>query len=250
MNYSGIDLHSNNSVVVVSDEGDRVLYRRRLPNELSLVLSALEAYRSELAGIAVESTYNWYWLVDGLQAAGYRVHLVNTSAVKQYEGLKHSDDDSDAAHLAHLLRLGILPTGYVCPPGLRALRDVARKRLQLTRSRVSHILAVENIIARQTGTRIKGEAVKRLAAEDLQRLGQGPDVTLALASNVAVIQTLNAQIAKLERRLREAVQPCEDYQLLTTTPGIGEILAPLSRLGVHRGCTWRKPLLPGSQTLL
>lgn len=225
MNYSGIDLHSNNSVVVVSDEADRVLCRRRVPNELSLVLNTLEPYRAQLAGVAVESTYNWYWLVDGLQAAGYRVHLVNTSAIKQYEGLKHSDDDSDAAHLAHLLRLGILPTGYICPAAQRALRDLARKRLQLIRSRTAHILAVENIVARQTGTRIKGEAVKRLSAEALHRLGQCPDVTLAVSANVAVIQTLNAQIESVETRLRETVRPREEFKVLTSAPGIGEILA-------------------------
>src|SRR5919106_228317 len=191
MNYSGIDLHSNNCVVSVSDETDRVLCRRRLPNELAAVLALLEPYRAELAGVVVESTYNWYWLVDGLQAAGYRVHLANTAAIKQYEGLKHSDDDSDAAHLAQLLRLGILATGYISPPAERALRDLARKRLQLTYSRTAHILSVENILARQTGGRISGEAVKRLDEEALQKFGQCADVTLAMSANVAVIQILN-----------------------------------------------------------
>jgi transposase len=225
MNYSGIDLHSNNCVVVVSDEADRVLCKRRVPNELSTVLALLEPYRAELAGVVVESTYNWYWLVDGLQGAGYRVHLANTSAIKQYEGLKHTDDDSDAAHLAHLLRLGILPTGYICPQRERALRDLSRKRLQLTRSRTAHILSVENIVARQTGGRISGEAVKRLDSEGLQELGQCPDVTLAMSANVAVIQTLNAQIQKLEARLRKEVRPRAEFKVLTTTPGIAEILA-------------------------
>lgn len=225
MNYSGIDLHSNNCVVAVSDETDRILCRRRLPNDLATVLALLEPYRAELAGVVVESTYNWYWLVDGLQAAGYRVHLANTSAIKQYEGLKHSDDDSDAAHLAHLLRLGILPTGYVSPPAERALRDLARKRLQLTYSRTAHILSVENIIARQTGARISGQAIKRLDDEALHELEQCADVTLAMSANVAVIQTLNEQISRLERRLREAVKPRDEFKVLTTTPGIGEILA-------------------------
>jgi len=31
-------------------------------------------------------------LVDGLQEEGYKVHLANPSAIKQYEGLKHTDD--------------------------------------------------------------------------------------------------------------------------------------------------------------
>src|SRR3979490_3149713 len=131
MMYSGIDLHSNNSVIAIIDDGDRVVAQKRLPNDVTKIVGFLARWQEQLAGVGVESTYNWYWLVDGLQAAGYRMHLVNTCAVKQYEGLKHSDDDSDAAHLAHLLRLGILPTGYICPPPARALRDLSRKRLQL-----------------------------------------------------------------------------------------------------------------------
>ncbi len=225
MKYSGIDLHSNNSVIVVSDEADRMVCKRRVPNELGAVLGVLEAHRAELAGVVVESTYNWYWLVDGLQAAGYRVHLANTAAIKQYEGLKHGDDDSDAAHLAQLLRLGILPSGYICPPRERAVRDLARKRLQLVRSRTAHILSVENIVARQSGGHIKGNAVKQLKIEELHQLKLGEDVTLAMAANVAVIQTLNTQIDELEKRLRERVQPRAEFKLLNSAPGIGEILA-------------------------
>jgi transposase len=225
MKYSGIDLHSTNSVVVVSDETDRIVCKRRVPNELGAVLATLAPYGEELAGVVVESTYNWYWLVDGLQAAGYRMHLANTAAIKQYDGLKHSGDESDAAHLAQLLRLGILPTGYICPPGERALRDLARKRLQLGRSRTSHILAVENIVARQTGARMSGREVKQLTVQALQEWGQPEDVRLAVGANVAVIGTLNAQIDKLEARLRERVKPRAEFKLLTSTPGIGEVLA-------------------------
>jgi hypothetical protein len=66
MKFSGIDLHSNNSVVVVSDEEDRIVYQKRLPNNLEQIRAALAPYRDELAGVVVESTYNWYFLVDGL----------------------------------------------------------------------------------------------------------------------------------------------------------------------------------------
>src|ERR1700730_14233901 len=201
--FSGIDLHSNNSVVVVSDEADRIVYRQRLPNELSAILQGLEPHRSELVGVVVESTYNWYWLVDGLQAAGYRVHLANPAAIKRYEGIKHSGDETDAAYLAHLLRLKILPTGYICPPGERALRDLARKRSQLVRSRTAHVLAVENGFARETGARLSSNVIKRLEAAGLGEFGLGEDVTCALAANVAVIQALNAEIGKLETRLRQ-----------------------------------------------
>lgn len=125
MLFCGIDLHSNNSVVVISDENDKVLYSKRHPNNLEQICAALIPYRAELFGVVVESTFNWYWLVDGLQDAGYAIHLANTTAIKQYDGLKHRGDESDARHLAHLLRLGLLPEGHIMPKAVRAVRTSA-----------------------------------------------------------------------------------------------------------------------------
>ena len=96
MKYTGIDLHSNNSVVTVIDETDKVVAQKRLPNDLAMILNYLEPHKAETAGVVVESNYNWYWLVDGLQEAGYTVHLANITAIKKYDGLKHSGDETDA----------------------------------------------------------------------------------------------------------------------------------------------------------
>jgi len=106
--YVGIDLHSSNSVLVIADEKDKVVFERRLRNDLPRILAALAPYREQIDAVAVESTFNWYWLVDGLMEAGYAVKLVNTAAVKKYDGMKYTSDEHDARHLAHLLRLGIL----------------------------------------------------------------------------------------------------------------------------------------------
>ena len=215
MNYSGIDLHSNNSVVTVIDDEDRIVAEKRLPNDLSKILAFLLPWRATLVGVVVESTFNWYWLVDALQAAGFKVHLANTTAIKKYDGLKHSGDEADARHLAHLLRLGILPSGTILPPEQRAVRDLSRKRIQLVRSRTTHILAVENIAARQHGARISSNQVKRLDAEAVSRMGLPADVELAVESNVAVIATQNEQIDRLEKRLQENVKARTDYGLRT-----------------------------------
>lgn len=101
----------------------------------------------------------------------YDVKLANTVAMKRYDGLKHSDDGDDAAHLAHLLRLGILATGYIHPPAERALRDLARKRVQLVRMRTQPVLSVENILARETGGRLSSAAVQRLTVDAVRRWG-------------------------------------------------------------------------------
>ena len=144
--YCGIDLHSNNHVVVVIDEEDRRVYEKRIQNDLALTLNALQPYRETLQGIAVESTFNWYWLVDGLQSHGFHLQLVNTAAVKQYDGLKYSGDHHDAYFLAHLMRLGILPTGYIYPKEQRAVRDLLRRRLSLVRTASTQLISVQSQI--------------------------------------------------------------------------------------------------------
>jgi transposase len=198
MKYSAIDLHSNNSMVVVTDESDRVIVEKRVANDLSVILSFLVPHQEELAGVVVESTFNWYWLVDSLQAAGFTVHLANTTAIKKYAGLKHSNDETDARHFAHLLRLGILPTGTILPKEQRSTRDLARKRMQLVRNRTAHIIAVENITAREQGLRLSSNQVKRLTSEAVERMPMPADVLLAMKTNFAIIAALDTQIDLLE----------------------------------------------------
>src|SRR4051794_19652826 len=145
--YGGIDLHANNSVIVLLNEQDEVIYQKRLPNALPTILEQLAPYHTEIKGLVVESTYNWYWLVDGLMEADYRVHLANPAAMQQYSGLKYTDDHSDARWLAHLLRLGVLPEGYIYPKAERAVRDLLRKRAHLVRQHTANVLSVQNIMA-------------------------------------------------------------------------------------------------------
>jgi transposase len=136
---------------------------------------------------------------------GYQVHLANPAAITQYERLKYSGDFTDAAHLAQLLRLGLLAEGYIYPAEERPVRDLARKRMQLVRCRTARILAIENLMARQTGSRMTGEMIKRSGEEQVDGFGFAPDVALAMKANLAVMQTLQSEIAVLKRRLAERV---------------------------------------------
>ena len=158
--YGAIDLHSTNNVMVVINEHDQVVYQKRLPNDLSLIAQQLSSYRRSLEGIVVESTYNWYWLVDGLMEKGYRLHLANTAAIQQYNGLKYTDDHSDARWLAHLLRLGVLPDGYIYPKEERAVRDLLRERGELVHQRTANLLSIQSLISRTTGNSISARTSK------------------------------------------------------------------------------------------
>ena len=139
--YTGIDLHSNNGFYGIRNEKGERIFQKKLPNDLPRVLKILEPFKKDIKVIAVESTYNWYWLVDGLMDAGYPVELANPAGMQQYDGLKHADDKSDAFFLAELLRLNILPKGYIYPREERAVRDMLRRRMMLVQQRTTHILS-------------------------------------------------------------------------------------------------------------
>ncbi len=223
--YGGMDLHSTNVVTQLIDEQDKVIYRKKQGCDLEQIVRGLETLKDDIEGLAVESTYNWYWLVDGLIDAGYCVHLVNTAAVKQYEGLKYTDDDSDAFWLAHLLRLGILPTGYIYPKQSRAVRDLLRKRGQLVRQRTAHVLSIENLYTRNTGSRPSCNAVKALSQEQIQQQFGDPNVALAIDSNRVIMTALDQQIKVLEQAILKQAQLDDRYRYLLTISGVGQVLA-------------------------
>jgi transposase len=223
--YAAIDLHSNNGVLVILDEKDQVIYEKRLPNELEVVLSALAPYRDQVQAIAVESTFNWYWLVDGLMAAGYDVRLVNTVAVKVYDGIKYSGDEEDAWRLAHLLRLGILPTGYIYPKEERAVRDLLRKRAQLVRCRTLQLLSMESWVNRHSGEGISARKVRGLTDVAIQDMAGGnSNGLLSMQSSRAVLNCVDEQIQRLEKEILRQAKLKPAFEKLLTVDGVGRIL--------------------------
>jgi transposase len=223
--YGAIDLHSNNSVTVLLNEKDEMEYKKKLPNDLRAILSQLDPFKDRIDGIAVESTYNWYWLVDGLQQAGYRVHLVNTNASGQYNGLKYVDDEDDARWLAHLLRLGILPEGYIYPKEERGVRDLLRKRAQLVRHQTSHLLSLQNLFSRNTGGRISSDQLKAITSDQIGTIFEEPERVMAMRSSWNVLQCLRSEIGRLEMEVKKHIRSDKMFQCLQTTDGIGVMLA-------------------------
>jgi len=224
--YSGIDLHSNNSFLGISDEEDKRLYKKRLPNESDVILAELEPYRADLVGIVVESTFNWYWLVDVLMDNGYKVHLANPAGIQKYKGLKHSDDSHDAFWLAHMLRLGILPEGYIYPKEWRPVRDLLRKRGHLVRLRTSLINSLQGIISRNCGCMLGVNKIKQIREDHVSPLLAGrEDLALSGAVSKDCIDYFGRKIREVESAVQDKVKLEKPYSGLQTIPGIGKILS-------------------------
>jgi transposase len=224
--YAGSDLHSNNNFLGIIDEQGKKVFKKRLPNDPGVVLENLEPFRKKMVGIVVESTYNWYWLVDALMDKGYQVHLANPAAIKQYPGLKHADDQHDAFWLAEMLRLGILPEGYIYPKEDRPIRDLLRKRGHLVRLRTSLILSLQNIITRNCGYNLDGNKIKRLRVNEVSPILEGQE-DLALSGLVSkeTIDFLTRQITLVENFVQDKVKVKDQYKYLQTIYGVGKILS-------------------------
>ena len=222
--YAGIDLHSSNNYIGIMDQDHKRLFGKRLPNRLDKILMVLEPFKSELEGVVVESTYNWYWLVDGLREHGHRVHLANPSAIKQYEGIKHTDDKWDSFWLAHMKHLNILPEGYIYPKQQRAVRDLVRRRLFFVRQRTSNILSLQSTITRNLGIKMSSNEIKRLGMEDASDLFDSSNLVLMAQNNISTIKHLGKIIKGIEKEVKSQVQLKKEFVMLTTTPGIGLIL--------------------------
>lgn len=239
--YAGIDLHSNNLVIAIVDKQGRRIGDKRIICELELVLDYLKAQQGKIIRIAVESTFNWYWLVDGLQDAGYEVELANPAGMNQYEGLKCANDKTDAYFIAELLRLGILETGYIYERGKRGVRDLLRRRQLLVGKRTALILSLKNQHARTHGRDLKLAELKSMEPEELSELFE--DRYEALGAQIAKeqIESLDRAIKQIEKACWSHARQMPGYKNVLSLPGIGPVLSGLIMLEVGEITRFKGP---------
>jgi transposase len=221
---AGIDLHSNNVVVGIVDADGKRLASRKMECDLTEVADFLKPYKKRLEGVAVESTYNWYWLVDGLQQLKYPVVLANPAGMNQYKGIKHADDTNDAFFLAELQRLKILPTGYIYDAQLRPVRDLLRRRLKLVHQRTALMLSFKSLYTRTTGKEMPLGELKELTVKAAQELYDHPANQLIAGMQIKHIDQLTESIEKIEKAVLADARDLPHYRQVGTLPGVGLIL--------------------------
>ena len=222
--FAGIDLHSNNLMIGIVDQDGKRLKHQKLDCNLQQVVDFLKPFKGRLKSLAVESTYNWYWLVDGLRALEYPIVLANPAKIVQYNGLKHADDKSDAYFLAELQRLGILPTGHIYDPELRPVRDLLRRRLSLVHQRTALLLSFKSLYSRTTGEALSLSRLKSMEAAEAKTLYEHPANRLIATVQKEHIEQLDKSIEQIEKAVLKSARELPCYERLNTLPGVGRIL--------------------------
>jgi transposase len=238
---AGIDLHSNNVMIGIMDEKGHRLKHQKLGCDLDQIEDFLQPWKERLRSVAVESTYNWYWLVDGLRSRGYPTHLANPARMEQYSGIKHADDKSDAFFLAELQRLNILPTGYIYDPALRPVRDLLRRRLSLVRQRTALLLSFKSLYTRTTGETMALSRLKMMKPDEAKVLYQHPANSLIARLQKEHIDKLSQSIALIEKSVLASARELPCYEKLLGLPGVGRILGMTIRLEVGEISRFKTP---------
>ena len=221
---AGIDLHGNNLVIGVINQDGKRLEHRKLDCDLKQVIDFLKPFKPRLQSMAVESTFNWYWLVDGLREQDYPIDLANPAQIEQYSGLKHADDKHDAFHLAELQRLKILPKAHIYDAGLRPVRDLLRRRTNLVHQRTALFLSFKSLYARTTGQAMPLAKLKRMEPKEAKTLYEHPANQLIARIQLEHIGALDRSLSLVQNAVLACAREIPLYEKLLTLPGIGKIL--------------------------
>jgi len=221
--YGGLDLHGDNVFCSLLNGARQVVFERRLPNDLPTIRDTLKPFQKRIQTLAVESTYNWYWLVDGLRALRYDTRLANPARMEENIGLKAANDKTDARFLARQLITGSLPEGFIYPAETRGLRDLLRRRMRLTNVCTGEWLSLEGLVARHTGQDL---GITELKTAEIEKLLMGhPEAILMAQAGFRHIAFLEREIKELEKSVLAVLPDQAAYQRLMTVPGIGPVLA-------------------------
>jgi transposase len=222
--YGGADLHGNNVFLALKDAQGKTVFKRRVKANLEAVNGAMSPFWPRLQSLAVEATFNWYWFVDGLREEKRPVILANPAKMEQYEGLKQTDDSTDAEWLAEQVRLGIVPECYVYPKAVRPIRDLLRRRALIVRQRTQSLLSLESLLSRYGLSAPGVDKLKQWTSDDVQELGLDEFSQLQAQTLRVLMQKQSELIETVEKAVLKKVKPSAEFERIQPVPGIGKIL--------------------------
>lgn len=233
--YCGIDLHARSMYVCIMDRTGNILFHREMRDEFSLLLAALEPYRPQVV-VGVESTFNWYWLADGCHQAGIPFYLGHALYLKAIHGAKKKNDHIDSKVITDLLRGNLFPLAYPYPQQMRATRDLLRRRHRYVALRAEAYTHIQNTFSQHAvlelaATEVKKKATRRTIPARLPH----PDLSLTVDCDLQVIETLDTLITQLEKHIWQQAKGHDRnaLEILTSTPGLGEMLALTILYEIH-----------------
>jgi transposase len=224
--YCGVDLHANTLYLCIIDNLGEIKYHKDIKANPEEFLEAISGFEEGLV-VGVESTFCWYWLCDLCHEENIKFILGHALYMKAIHGGKAKSDKIDSHKLAVMLRGGTFPIAYAYPKKLRALRDLMRRRLFLSRKRAELLVHVQ-MTHQQYNLPNPGAKIKNYNFQkEYQMQLDDPVVHRMVESDLELIHRYTKELKSLESYLMTMVKEFKqsiNFEILRTIPGIGSII--------------------------
>lgn len=225
--YIGCDAHKKYSVFAIKDEMNNLTKPVRVEHERNTYRRFLSMLPAD-STVAVETTGNWYWIVDEIERAGHYPALAHAAKSKLMMGQINKTDKLDAIGLATLLRNGTLPSVWIPHGELRDQRELPRMRLTLVHMRTGlknriHATFAKYGINFESESDLFGKKGRRAITQWLPELP--PETRRTVEQEMELLDRLAEQIDSAENRIREVITVTPDMKRLMSLPGVGPVLA-------------------------
>ncbi len=233
--YCGIDLHARTMNFCIRDhESGKVVLHRNMRCEPDLFLRAIEPYRDDLV-VGVECIFCWYWLADLCAQENIPFVIGHALYMKAIHGGKAKNDKIDSRKIAVLLSAGAMPVGYVYPQGMRATRDLLRRRLHFVRKRselYTHIRTTFHQINLRPPSGAFRYPSNRVGVAELI---PDPIIRASIEADLSLADHLDGVVRSLERTILDQakVEDPDTLDRLQTIPGVGTILSLTQLYELH-----------------
>jgi transposase len=234
--YCGVDLHARTMYLCILDDAGHVVFDKNLSADPDAFLQAVTPFRDDLV-VAVECLFTWYWLADLCAKEHIAFVLGHALYMKAIHGGKSKNDPLDAAKIARLLRGGNIPVAYVYPAGMRATRDLLRRRMYLVHKRAEAIAHIQNTNSQYNyapfGKKLS-YAANRAELQVAERFTE-PSVRRMIDIDLALIDQYDTLLGDVELYLTRTakVDDADTFHRLRSVPGIGKILALVLLYEIH-----------------
>ena len=228
--HCGIDLHKNMSYICVMDTAGKIYLHKKIKNnDFSYMKECLSEFLPDLT-IACETTFNWYILADFCEDENIPFALGHALYMKSIHGGKAKNDKIDSEKITDLLRSNLLPKAYACPKGFRAHRDFLRRRISLVQKRAGILTYLSSFESqnqlepnKNRGNRFIGDVDTLLAQQNFSNKAMERNYLM----NFRLLKMFNEELQEVDKDLRKYTMDShfrEDFELVKTMPGVGDIL--------------------------
>lgn len=203
--------------------GGKVIERATVSSLWSL--QSMLGPQAEPARVAIEACREAWFVHGKLTEWGNEVLLVDTSRSRQM-GIGHhrrKNDSIDAELMARKVESGGIPLAHVLSPSRQELRRQISIRRTLVETRTQYVTTIRGL-ARELGCPLRSCDAEQFVA-NVRKAALKKEVRATLEPLVAMLEPLEAQLAAVEQRLEKLCAAEPVIGLLTTTPGVGSIVA-------------------------